>query len=395
VTRRIVVAGAGVIGLTAAALLDARAKGVEVVVLDGADAPPADSGDIDLRVSAIAPGSEALLTSVGAWPYIDASRLCDYERMVVWDALDAEDSPRALRFEAAEFGVGKLGTIVENAAIQRALVAALHDTDVTLRYGTSVDIVDLTQRTLTLSSGSSLEFDLLVGADGLKSTIRRLVDIDTREKDYEQVAVVTHLAPERPHQMTAWQRHLPSGPIALLPLSDGRVSTVWSTDPETAAAALDADDDELSARITEASGGVLGHLRVAGPRGHFPLRASHATRYVDGGVALIGDAAHGIHPMAGQGANLGLRDADALSEVVAAAIEATEHPGSKNVLRRYERQRRGDNATMQNGLTALNELFANRSMAVGELRRYGMQFFNAFGPARRIAMRTALGQSLD
>ena len=147
--------------------------------------------------------------------------------------------------------------------------------------------------------------------------------------------------------------------------------------------------------LTEASGRVLGKLTVEGPRGGFPLHAQHAERYVETGIALVGDAAHGIHPMAGQGANLGLRDVACLADLVGQAIAGREHPGSRRVLRRYERQRRGDNATMLNGLTALNTLFSSRSAVIGEIRRYGMQLFNHSGPLRERVAREAIGAVSD
>ncbi len=389
--RQVVVVGAGVVGLTAAALLqDPRCS---ITVIDPADEPPQDDGDVSLRVSAIAAGSVDILDAADAWRYVDASRRHPYSAMCVWDAADAADSPRAVQFSADEFGAAELGYIVENAELQRALHKALQDSSVSLRYGVRLDSVDMDRRQVHLKSGEVIDYDLLVAADGLRSTIRELADIETVSTDYRQAAVVTHLRPRQPHQDTAWQRFLPSGPVALLPLADGRVSTVWSTSADEAKSALDADDEELGRLLTEATDHVLGELVVDGPRGSFPLRAHHAKRYVQTGVALVGDAAHGIHPMAGQGANLGIRDVDELARVVHAAFDEGEHPGSRRVLRRYERARRFDNASMLNGLTALNRLFANESPLIGELRRSGMQLFNLSGPIRERVVRTAFGKS--
>ena len=390
-TRRIVVVGAGVVGLTAAALLqDPRCS---VTVIEPAEGPPADDGDISLRVSAIAAGSVDVLSTAGAWPHVEPARSHPYSAMCVWDAADGPDSPRAVRFSADEFGASELGYIVENTALQRALYTALQASPVSLRYGVRLDNIDTDKRQVHLKSGEVLDYDLLVGADGLGSTIRELSGIETARTDYRQQAVVTHLRPQHPHQDTAWQRFLPTGPVALLPLADGRVSTVWSTGADEARAALDADDETLGRLLTEATDHVLGKLVVEGPRGSFPLAAHHAKDYVRTGLALVGDAAHGIHPMAGQGANLGIRDVAELASVVHAAIDDGEHPGSRRVLRRYERARRFDNASMLNGLTTLNRLFANESPIVGELRRSGMQLFNLSGPVRERVVSTAFGKS--
>jgi 2-octaprenylphenol hydroxylase len=208
---------------------------------------------------------------------------------------------------------------------------------------------------------------------------------------YDQTALVTHLRPTRPHQATAWQRFLREGPLGVLPLADGRVSVVWSTSPDLAKRGADASDEELGRMLTDASDKVLGNLSVAGPRGAFPLGAQHAQRYVLPGIALIGDAAHAIHPLAGQGANLGLQDAAELADVIETALQKGLHPGDQPVLRRYERARRGANATMLHFMTGLNRLFTTDSRLVGELRAVGMRIFNRSGPIRERAVKVALG----
>ncbi|MEM9690307.1 MAG: UbiH/UbiF/VisC/COQ6 family ubiquinone biosynthesis hydroxylase [Pseudomonadota bacterium] len=391
-SRHIVIAGAGVVGLTAAALFDV--SGCRVTLIDPADGPPANDGDVSLRVSAIAAGSVDILDAAGAWPMLDPDRRHPYSGMCVWDAADAPDSPRAVQFSADEFGAAELGYIVENAALQRALHASLVERAPELRYAARLDRIEFDARQVHLKSGEVIDYDLLVGADGLRSTIRELAGIDSVQTDYRQQAVVTHLRPQRSHEDIAWQRYLTSGPVALLPLADGRVSTVWSTGNDDAQRALDADDATLGQRLTEVTDSVLGDLTVDGPRGSFPLRAHHARSYVRTGVVLVGDAAHGIHPMAGQGANLGLRDVAELADIVLDAIRGGEHPGSRRVLRRYERARRFDNAAMLNGLSGLNRLFSSASPLVSELRRNGMQLFNHSGPIRAHVVKTAYGKAL-
>ncbi len=377
---RIAIVGAGITGLTLAALLarGRNADALEIVVIDGAARPGFSIGDdIALRVSAIANGSADLLNSVGAWPAISAARVSPFEAMRVWDENDSPDSASAVRFAAAEFAVPQLGFIVENALIQHALLAVLDNCDVQLSFESTIE--------------SLPDADLVVGADGARSAVRKFSGIETSLWPYEQTAVVTHLKTERKHGAMARQRFLRDGPLGMLPLADGRISVVWSTNPETARQALASSDEELGRILTIASDRVLGELTVAGPKGAFSLCAQYANEYVLPGIALIGDAAHAIHPLAGQGANLGLQDAAELASVLDAAIAGGQHPGDRPVLRRYERARKGANLTMLHFMTGLNSLFATNSALLGELRRAGMHLFNRSGPIRERAVKVALG----
>lgn len=375
----ILVVGAGVTGLTAAALLarGSHARKLKITVADAGPRPVHKvDDDVALRVSAIAAGSAELLDSIGAWRHIVGTRACAYDHMRVWDESSLPESPAALHFDAEEFAVKHLGFIVENVLIQHALLQVLDELDVTLRFDTEV---------------TSPTADLVIGADGARSMIREAAGIRTRDLPYGQTAFVTHLRPEKPHGSTAWQRFLKEGPLGMLPLGDGRISVVWSTSDATAAQAMAARDAELGPMLGEASDYVLGGLEVAGPRGTFPLIARHAEHYVGQGLALIGDAAHAIHPLAGQGANLGLQDAAKLAETIENALEHGEHPGDRPVLRRYERARKGENAAMMHFMTGLNRLFATDSGIVREMRVLGMRLFNVSGPIRERAVKTALG----
>ncbi len=392
----IVVVGAGITGLTLAAKLAAGPgrESLQITVVDGAERPRFSvDDDVALRVSAIASGSADSLDDVGAWQHVAESRVSPYERMRVWDEADTPESPSALAFDAAEFGLPQLGFIVENVLLQDALLRRLDDTDVELRFGSPIR--SLRQReqqyTVEFEDGVKRDADLVVGADGSRSFVRSAVGIETRSWPYGQTAFVTHLCPQREHGSTARQRFLRDGPLGILPLSDGRVSVVWSTKPHIAKRAMGASDRELGNMLTTASDRVLGALSAAGPRGTFPLGARHAERYVLPGVALIGDAAHAIHPLAGQGANLGLQDALALSAVIETAIDQGLHPGDRPVLRRYERARKGANATMLHVMTGLNRLFATDSRLIGGIRTTGMRMFNRSGPLREHAVKVALG----
>jgi 2-octaprenylphenol hydroxylase len=233
----------------------------------------------------------------------------------------------------------------------------------------------------------------VIGADGANSPLRRLARIPVTSWGYPQSAFVTHLAAVVSHAECAWRRFLPDGPLALLPLADGRVSLVWSTLPANAEAAMVASDAALGERLTDASDRVLGRLTVAAPRATFRLKAQYAAHYVRPGLALVGDAAHSIHPLAGQGANLGIADAAVLARAVSEAVAAGEHPGDWPVLRRYERARKGANQTMLYFVDGLNRLFSSPSPALTTLRSVGIRLFNLSGPVRRRAVAVALGVS--
>ena len=392
----IVIVGGGVTGLALAALLanGTHTGAQRITLIDIAERPRHDpDSDVELRVSAISSGSATMFDSLGAWHHVIETRACPYEHMRVWDEADEPDGPSVLRFDADEFGIPELGFIVENNLVRTALLRVLDRSQVNLRFATPISGIGRIgdRYRLTLEDGRELPADLLVAADGARSFVRDSVGIEVAEWPYEQSAVVTHLGTELAHAGTARQRFLADGPLGMLPLADGRISVVWSTTPAVAAEALQASDSDLGAILTEASGYVLGKLTIAGPRGAFPLCARHARKYVLPRLALIGDAAHAVHPLAGQGANLGLQDALELSQVLEAAVARGEHPGDRPVLRRYERARKGANAVMLHFMTGLNSLFRADSPMIGELRRSGMRVFNISGPVRERAVRVALG----
>lgn len=354
--------------------------------------------DVALRVSAVSGGSASLLNDIGAWSAIEAARICPYDHMRVWDEALEPGSASTLCFDADEFAVQHLGYIVENVLLQHALLDVLDELGVELIFESPISVIDINKidindgrHCVQLESGSSIEADLIIGADGGRSLVRESAGIDVRRRPYEQTAFVTHVTPEKIHGQTALQRFLRDGPLGMLPLADGRLSIVWTTTPDMAAHAQQCSEPQLAELLTEASDQVLGKLAVNGPRGAFPLGAQHAKDYVRRGIALIGDAAHTVHPLAGQGANLGLQDAAELATVIIAALQAGEHPADRPVLRRYERARKGANATMMHFMTGLNRLFASDSSVLGELRRTGMQLFNRSGPVKKRVVGVALG----
>ena len=224
-----------------------------------------------------------------------------------------------------------------------------------------------------------------VNGNRWNANLREMKGAYAQVEGYDRRSITPNL------KVTAWQRFLQSGPVALLPLADSRVSVVWSTSPEEAAAAMDMHDEALSSQLTHITDGVLGQLTPAGPRGSFPLQAQHARQYVLPGLALIGDAAHSVHPLAGQGANLGIADARSLANVIVSASASNEEISDFRVLRRYERAQKGANKRMLHFVDGINRLFGSKSPSVAALRGTGMRVFNRSGPIRDYAVRVALG----
>jgi len=390
------VVGAGVVGLTMAALIarSAHKDRLNLTLIDAGARPDFRiDDDISLRVSAIAPGSAAILSEIGVWETIVATRASAYRDMRVWDSGGSVEGPETLHFDAAEFALPQLGHIVENVLIQDAVLRQLELLDCSVLFNTAISEIvrDGRRFELEIDGGGILAADILIGADGASSFVRDQAGIGVQSWRYPQTAFVTHLRPQYGHRDTAWQRFLKEGPVALLPLSDGRVSTVWSTTPLQARAALDASGDELGRMLSTATEGVLGKLTPQGPRGAFPLQAQHADRYVSSGLALIGDAAHSVHPLAGQGANLGIADAACLASLIDIALDTDEHPGDLPLLRQYERARKGANKTMLHFVDGINRLFSTDAAAVARLRGAGMALFNHSGALRRVAVQVALG----
>lgn len=392
-TYEIVIAGAGMVGLSAAALLS-KDQRLRITVVDAGKRPAFDVGeDVSLRVSSIAPGSKEMLSSIDAWEGIASRRACPFRDMKVWDSAGSADGPETLSFESAEFAVPQLGFIVENSLIQHAILEQLDLSTVAVHYDTPIASVERSgyRFKVGLENGETLKPDLLIGADGARSMVRGNAGIAVKSWLHGQKAFVTVLQPELSHCSTAWQRFLTDGPIGMLPLDDGRISIVWSTTPDRADEALAMSDDELGNCMTDITDGVLGRLTPVGPRGAYPLKSQHAVDYVQDGLVLIGDAAHAIHPLAGQGVNLGMADAVELAKVVSDVLDRDENPGDLPALRKYERARKGANKTMLTFMDMLNRLFSNHSRSLARLRGAGMYLFNKSGLIRERVVQTALG----
>jgi 2-octaprenylphenol hydroxylase len=397
----VLIVGGGIAGLALAAAL--QRSGLRVVLVEGRDFPEASSAaggepaddvaDFDPRVSALTPRSIAFLASLGVWTDIEALRQQPYSHMTVWDA----EGTGRIEFDADEVAAPSLGSIVENRLVVAALAARVRALGgVGLRNG--VRLRDL-QRTadgfrVHFDDDSSLDAALVVAADGALSPTRKLLGLRTREWDYGHRAIVTTVQFSDSHRCTAWQRFLPTGPLALLPLA-GRnerfCSIVWSIDEDRADALLQLDDDEFGRALTRASEGVLGAVTQSAPRHAFPLRQRHAVDYVCPGAALVGDAAHTIHPLAGQGINLGLADVAVLAEELGRAARLGLAPGRLEVLRRYQRRRKGDNLRMMAAMDGFKRLFGADALPLRWLRNTGMRGLAGMPAAKRRIIREAMG----
>lgn len=383
----IVVVGAGPVG--AAVAIGAAAMGYSVALVDAGEPVhvPAPDAEVDPRVYAISEGSRRLLEELGVWQEIAALRVSPYRRMEVFDELGA------VQFDAADVAAAQLGHIIENRVVQGVLqdraagIAKLHffSAERVEDLGAAADL-----RSVRLSTSGRLRARLVIAADGARSPVREMAGLESCEVDHEQTALVAHVRTEYAHGETARQRFLSEGPLAFLPLADGRSSIVWSTSHDHAEALLGMTAEEFDRELTGASGHWLGAVRRDSELAAFPLVSRHAPEYLAERLVLLGDAAHTVHPLAGLGLNLGLADVAALLKQLEAAREAGQDPGERSYLRRYERDRKPQNRVMLQLLHGCNELFRFRRPVVDPLRGLGMRLFNASGPLKREIIRRAM-----
>ncbi len=389
----IVIVGGGMVGSALACALGETP--LRIALLEARPPGPAPvTEDIDLRVSALTIASQRILQALHVWDHMPVQRLAPFRRMQVWDA----QGSGSIGFDCADIGAAALGHIVENRVILAALWTRLHSLPQVQVIAPAVPmglITDQHGAQVALEDGRMLRTRLVVGADGGDSPLRGLAGIRTRGWSYDQRAVVATVRTEHPHADTAWQRFLAHGPLAFLPLFDGRCSIVWSTTPRRADALLEAPEEAFLAELEEASGGALGRMLQTSPRAAFPLRMLHARQYVLERVALCGDAAHTIHPLAGQGVNLGLLDAAALAQVLQVAARAGRDIGGLKTLRRYERWRKTDNVSMMAVMDGFKRLFGIRWQPVPWIRNFGLGLTDRAPPIKNAIMRRAMGLTGD
>jgi 2-polyprenylphenol 6-hydroxylase len=394
----VAVVGGGLSGACLAALLTRHAgvaaSRIALLAPELRPSAPNDNSTIatDLRVAAISRASECVLRAAGAWARLEQARLCPYEHMRVWHESAAADGTEALRFDAADIGEPNLGYIAEIGALQRACLDSFIESGGTL-IDAALERLEIDGTAARLEcSGMRLSARVVVGADGAHSAVRAAAGLAVRAYDYRQLAIVANVLTTRAHAHTAWQRFLPTGPLALLPLHDGRSSIVWSVDLALAAELRDCSPEEFNHRLDGASASVLGATRLDSERLSFPLHSMAAQSYVSARCALIGDAAHVIHPLAGQGANLGLLDAAALCEAIAEAPASREDPGALRILRRYEQQRRTHNLAMDAAMNLFHRGFAARPPASWIINR-ALGLVNRSDVFKRVFARAALGMT--
>lgn len=382
-----VIVGGGVVG--AACALALSELGLQTALIEAQAPPPWRADRPDLRVYAFAPDNAALLNDLGVWPAIAAARLQPYRRMRVWDAAGGGE----LRFDADAFGRRELGWIVEHGLLVDKLWAALSTADVRVQCPARVDALEQLDDgvRLRLDDGSRIEAGLAVAADGAESSVRTLAGLEVDAHSYAQRGVVAYVQTERPHEQTAWQRFLPGGPLAFLPCADGSSSIVWTLPEDEAARIASLDDDSFDRELTAAFDSRLGRTHGISKRVAFPLRRQLARDYAVGRVALIGDAAHVVHPLAGQGVNLGLRDVAALRDTIMRARARKADYASPQSLSRWARERKSENAAAAHAFSGINRLFSNDSVAATLMRGPLLGLAGRLPPVAQALWRRAAG----
>ena len=385
----IIIVGGGMVGGALACALGN--SDYRVAVIEAGSVPTFSPSDpMALRVSALSIASQLILTQVGAWRGIIDRRACPYRRMLIWDGNGRSET----QFNSAEIAQPHLGHIVENSVIQLALCEQLQSySHIDFFTQVCIEALLLNDKVarVTLQDGRTLETKLLVGADGGNSKVRSLASIEVDQCQYtDQHALVASIATELPQQDITWQRFVTSGPQAFLPLTGQRGSVVWYNTPDQVAYLKALSEEDFVEQLQQTFPQRLGKITSLHARGSFPLAKMHARRYVKPRVALIGDAAHTVHPLAGQGVNLGLLDAACLAEVLIEHPNPRD-PGELGSLRRYERWRKGYNHLMQSSLDGFYHIFKPQNPILRTLRGAALSLANDVRPLNRLLMRYACG----
>ena len=389
----VLIVGAGIAGLSLAIALSK--SDCRVVVIDGADRPkPVNEGialdDWDLRVSALTPTSIRFLESLGVWQKIPSERTAPYQTMCVWDA----DGTGRITFNAEDVAASCLGHIVENRQTVQALIECAEGCGgVELRWQSALESLSRTPAgwSIHCAGDQPLSAQLVVAADGARSKVRQLTAQPTRDWDYHQSAIVGTVALSSPHQATCWQAFLSSGPLALLPLPDpAKVALVWSLDAQEHAEVAALSDTDFIQALNQALGPLAPHAEAMGPRVSFPLKQSHAIDYVDDALVLVADAAHSIHPLAGQGINLGLSDVRILAQELLAGCAGGLPVSSPFALKRYQRQRKSENLAMMAAMEGFKRGFGSPHPAAVILRNIGLNMVERQHWLKRWFMRQAI-----
>lgn len=389
----LIIIGGGIVGTTLACAL--KHTSLRCAVVEPMSAPThSDSSQYDLRVSAITRASQRIFESIGVWPAMQQQRVSPFREMHVWEAAGQGE----LHFDSAELGESLLGHIIENRVMTSALFAGIRNSDnITVWSGQRCRQLQREGERwqLQLADGTALSADLLVGADGSHSWLREQMQIRVRGWDYDHTALVTYVKTALPHRETAWQRFLPTGPLAFLPLTGGYSSIVWSTRDSEAQRLRALPEQTFGEELAMAIESRLGAIEAIGPRAIFPLRFLQTEHYIAPGMALVGDAAHTMHPLAGQGVNLGLTDAASLAEVLHDARRQRQALAAQAVLRRYERWRRADNLPMLAAVDSFQRMFDTQQPLLQWLRQTGMGMLNTVVPVKNLIIDYAMGNRAD
>jgi len=385
----VIVVGGGMVG--AALALGLGQQNFKVLLLERQqpDLSWQEGAHYQTRVSALTRASEKIIKNLGAWQGIERRRYHPFTAMHVWD----EITPAEVHFSAADMGEANLGYTVENNIIQASLWEQLAELDsVHVLLDVKLQKLDLQtdQACLVLEEFGELNADLVVAADGAMSQVRQLANIGLETHDYEQCAVVGCVKTELPHQDTCWQRYRKDGPFAYLAMGDNVSSIAWYLPTDKMQWALSLSDQDFAEAIAEASDWKLGSVTEVAERTAFPLTRRHAEHYVKPNLALVGDAAHTIHPQAGQGVNLGLLDAAALIDTLVEARQKNKPIGQFSVLRKYERWRRGDNAIVQRSMEGFDWLFKQDASLKATVRKGLLPTANRLTPVKNWLMSQAL-----
>ena len=406
----IAIVGGGMVGTALACAIASTDAGsqVRIVIVDAQQEsydihqPKFQGCSFDPRVSAISMASQSFLTNIGAWPEDYGLRTAQYRDMRVWDA----EGTGEIAFSAREVGQSYLGQIVENSITMACLreVMGQHDN---ITFMSSVKVVDVkvadstvqkneAHNSIFLDTGEKISAELIVAADGALSFVRGLMNFDMREWEYGHSAIVTTIRTEKSHEYTAWQRFLPEGPLAFLPVSNGNddphyCSIVWSAVTQYADNLMAMSDSEFTLALGRAFEYRLGNVEVVGSKFSFPLKQRHAKNYYKNGVVLVGDAAHTIHPLAGQGVNLGFGDVAVLAKEIDRAAQRGIAFSDNTIVSRYQRERKVKNLATMGAMEGFKRLFAETALPIRLLRNEGMKKVNAFGPLKRKLIQQAMG----
>lgn len=388
----VVISGGGMVGLTLGLAL--AQGGLKTLIVDAA--PPATvlEPGFDGRVSALAYASVRMMRALGVWEGLKDHAQSIREILVTDGKIAAATSPFSLHFDSQEVGAEALGYIAENRHIRSSLydaVARAADLELVAPASVKSVAMESSGAVVTLADGSQVAAALVIAADGRESRLRAEMGIHVIGWSYPQVGIVATVEHEKPHNGVAYEHFLPSGPFAILPMTGNRSSLVWTEAKTKAPALLALDEAGFNAELARRFGDHLGTTKSAGPRWSYPLSFHLARDFVKPRFAVAGDAAHGIHPIAGQGLNLGLKDAAALAEVLLDAGRLGRDIGALDTLKRYERWRRFDSFTLAASTDALNRLFSNDIAPLRHLRDLGLGIVDSIGPARRFFMRHAGG----